>query len=81
MKLWTFLGGITPFLASDNKDNIQEQNLEKHNVTINDARKIPNNNFHKSGFTLIKLEKEPVTKDWRTSNVHNEEADINNFYQ
>ena len=40
MKLWTFLGGITPFLASDNKDNIQEQNLEKHNVTINQLPKI-----------------------------------------
>ena len=30
---------------------------------------------------IRKLKKEPVTKDWRTSNVHNEEADINNFYQ
>ena len=81
MKLWTFFGGITPFLAFDHKDNLQEQNLEIYNVTINDARKIPNNKFHKSGFTLIKLKKEPVTKDWRTSNFKNENADINNFYQ
>lgn len=37
-----------------------------HNVTIHDARQSPGT-FHETGFTLIKLDQEPETKDWRYS--------------
>ena len=54
---------------------------EKYNVTIKDARKTFPGEFHKTGFTLIELEEEPQTKDWRTAEVRDENADIVKFYK
>ena len=36
--------------------------------------------FHETGFTLITLENEPITKDWRT-NLRHENPDIKYFME
>ena len=51
------------------------------NVTIHDARKRSPGGFHETGFTLVELEKEPVTKDWRTNAKMEKGADILKFYE
>ena len=51
------------------------------NITIHDARKRPPGTFHESGFTLIELDKEPVTQDWRTNSKQKEDADILKFFE
>jgi hypothetical protein len=56
-----------------------EQQNEKHNVTFHDARKTNFSSFHESGFTLIQLDEEPATTDWRTQGKE-EDADIKKFY-
>ena len=82
MKLWSIFGGISAFDSKNNAENLKKfSNLEQHNVTINDGRKVKPDEFHKSGFTLIQLEEEPVTKDWRTAPFRDENADIVNFYR
>jgi hypothetical protein len=56
---------------------------EKHNVTFHDARKTIFGSFHESGFTLIELEEEPATTDWRTQHSGlgmQEDADIKKFH-
>ena len=54
---------------------------DTRNITIFDARKQNPGDFHKTGFTLVKLDEEPVTQDWRTSHFTNESADITNFHR
>ena len=45
---------------------------------LNGAAFIFSGNFHKTGFTLIELENEPITKDWRT-NLHQGNPDLKYF--
>lgn len=49
------------------------------NITIYDARKHNFGDFHDSGFTLIELEEEPMTTDWRTPPTY-DDADIKKFH-
>ena len=51
-----------------------------HNVTISDARKTSVGDFHQTGFTLITLDKEAETTDWRTMKAQDENADIEKFH-
>ena len=53
----------------------------KKTVTIHDARKHSFGDFHDSGFTLIKLEEEPGTTDWRTPAMSSDDADIKKFHK
>ena len=39
---------------------------EEKKITFLDARKNVPGDFHDTGFTLVQLENEPETKDWRT---------------
>ena len=49
-------------------------------VTVHDARK-QEVKFHKTGFTLIQLNTEPVTQDWRTSGwMYPDTADVKYFH-
>lgn len=50
----------------------------KANVTFLDARKSSPGSFHDTGFTLVTLDQEPVTTDWRTSGFK-ENADVKHF--
>ena len=50
------------------------------NFTVYDARKA-NLDFHDSGFTLVKLDKEPTVKDWRTSGMFYPDAEVHSFYK
>ena len=59
LKVLGFLG-----LTTD-QSSFAELSPDVHNVTILDARKQNLGGFHETGFTLIQLEKEPETKDWR----------------
>ena len=54
---------------------------EEKKVTFLDARKNYPGDFHDSGFTLIQLESEPETKDWRTPVGTGKEADIEKFHK
>ena len=54
---------------------------EDHNVTIYDARKKSPGSFHNTGFTLVELDEEPVTTDWRTNVMSDENADVTKFHQ
>ena len=54
-----------PNLDQKLKEEIYEKmgiKIDKHNVTIQDARKNNPGDFHKSGFTLVELDEEPTTK-------------------
>ena len=55
--------------------------IERYNVTIKDARKTNPGNFYESGFTLVELQEEPITKDWRTPHLMDQNADILNFHK
>ena len=57
----------------------KEDDNEPHNVTFFDARKNSPGDFHESGFTLVELEEEPVTKDWRSNSQNSKDPDINKF--
>ena len=85
MKLWSIFGGISVFDAKNDAQHAENMkkssDLEQHNVTINDGRKVKPDEFHKSGFTLIQLEEEPITKDWRTAQFQDKNADIVKFYR
>ena len=50
------------------------------NLSIHDARKQTFGDFYDSGFTLIKLEEEPITTDWRTPDMDSEDGDIKKFH-
>jgi len=64
----------------DLPDFCEQNELKKLvNITIYDARKKPPGTFHESGFTLIELDKEPETQDWRTSSKQ-KDADILKFF-
>ena len=58
-----------------------DTDIEEHNVTILDARKHNPGGFHETGFTLITLDKEPATTDWRTSFHQNDSPDILHFHE
>ena len=69
MKFLNFFNVINqsfdPNLDQKQKDDIFEKmgvKIDKHNVTIQDARKNNPGDFHKSGFTLVELDEEPTTK-------------------
>ena len=72
--------GLTTDQSSFAKHN------EVHNVTILDARKQNLGGFHETGFTLIELEEEPETQDWRKLIINprtkekDESADIKKFF-
>ena len=53
---------------------------ETYNVTIHDARKTQFGGFHETGFTLIEVEDNIETTDWRTNGVTNMDADIKKFH-
>ena len=55
-------------------------NYSKHNVTIYDVRKNSLGSFHETGFTLIELPEDPLTTDWRTTTMMEEEPDIRKFH-
>ena len=59
--------------------NLQKSSAENHTVTFNDARKNNPGSFHETGFTLIELEEEPITTDWRSPSAMYEDADVVNF--
>ena len=75
MKLVRFLGGMADL------NDAAMNGMGFVNVTIHDARKKSPGTFHETGFTLIELDKEPITKDWRTRGYQNENADIYKFYE
>ena len=58
-----------------------DTDIEEHNVTILDARKHNPGGFHETGFTLITLDKEPATTDWRTSFHNNDSPDMLHFHE
>ena len=80
LKVLGFLG-----LTTD-PSSFAELSQDVHNVTILDARKQNLGGFHETGFTLIQLEKEPETKDWRKLIINpktkerDESADIKKFF-
>jgi len=67
------------FLAGGKQE--YHSNSDLHNVTIHDARKHDFGDFHQTGFTLIKLDKESETKDWRSSIAFDENADVAKFHR
>jgi len=69
------------FISGQSKMYSDMESQPSHNVTIHDARKNNPGSFHESGFTLVELEKEPVTQDWRTSVLQDPHADIINFHK
>eukprot|EP00091_Calanus_sinicus_P004633 TRINITY_DN14972_c0_g1_i1.p1 TRINITY_DN14972_c0_g1~~TRINITY_DN14972_c0_g1_i1.p1 ORF type:complete len:268 (-),score=51.45 TRINITY_DN14972_c0_g1_i1:88-891(-) len=76
-KLVTYIGTLTG--TSNTAEN--DDTAEKHNVTILDARKADPGSFHDTGFTMITLDKEPVTTDWRSNDWNSEHPDIMNFHE
>jgi len=76
-KVVTYLGTI---LGASNTDTFNTDS-EKHNVTILDARTADPGDFHETGFTLITLDKEPVTTDWRTNFYSSDSPDILHFHE
>ena len=80
LKILAFLG-----LTTD-QSSFAELSPDVHNVTIIDARKQNLGGFHETGFTLIQLETEPETKDWRKLIINprtqerDESADIKKFF-
>ena len=55
------------------------ENGENKTIDILDARKKSPGPFDKTGFTLITLDKESVTKDWRTQLQNDPNADVKHF--
>ena len=74
VKLVNFLSG-----AEDMKFLKGFEELEDHNVTFIDARKNHAGDFHDTGFTLIELDDEPLTKDWRSTTLHTDDPDVKKF--
>ena len=74
MKLFSFFTGASELNKPDDSKPLV-------NITIHDARKSPTGDFQRSGFTLIELDREPETKDWRTNAKGTEDADILKFYK
>ena len=66
--------------ATSNKP-VYNGETKLQNVTIYDARKTSFGDFHESGFTLIKLQEETTTQDWRSMIQQNATADITNFHK
>ena len=71
---------VNNFIDND-KLKVAQQDYEKHNVTIVDARKVSPGHFHETGFTLITLDKKPITIDWRSSYPFSEDPDIRHFHE
>jgi len=63
-KLVSFISGASDPTAPlrGTKNNMRS---DSHNLTIWDARKASPGSFSETGFTLVKLDKEPETKNWR----------------
>merc|ERR1711936_155162 len=75
------LGKLVMFVKKEVLELSVEMEKDHHNVTILDARKNNPGKFHETGFTLIELEDEPVTKDWRTPTAQDPNADITHFHK
>ena len=76
VKLVSFLSGATPL---DKLHTDEENDYTKNNITFIDARKNPPGKFAETGFTLIELDEEPLTTDWRTQN--SKDAEIKLFHK
>jgi len=50
-------------------------------VTVYDARKNSPGSFHETGFTLVELENDPETTDWRSNAQSDDNADITKFHK
>ena len=61
------------------KEAEQSDDFSKHNVTFIDARKSPPGTFFETGFTLIELDEEPLTTDWRSNPQYSEDAEVKLF--
>ena len=76
-KLIRYVGAIS---GGNNYADYAESG-EKHNVTILDARKSSPGSFHETGFTLVSLDTEPITTDWRTSHYQTDTPDVMHFHK
>ena len=77
LKLINFITGSQDWNKLDDKD-AKKFNTQK--VNFIDARKNPPGSFHDTGFTLIQLDEEPSTKDWRCNPTTCKEYDIDKFH-
>jgi len=78
-KLTSYISHLT---GSSNLDAfLKEEKGSTHNVTILDARKVSPGSFHETGFTMVTLDKEPVTTDWRATFQFNDKPDIMHFHK
>ena len=74
------LNFITGSQAWNKMDESGSPKLNTHQVSFIDARKNSPGNFHETGFTLIELDNEPLTKDWRCNPKTCKEYDIDKFH-
>jgi len=67
-----FITGIGKLMQGGFDKEAYELHTQMTNVTIMDARKHKPGSFEETGFTLITLDKEPETKNWRygSEDVH-----------
>jgi len=77
-KLVVYIGTLT---GSSDAGMADVGKAEQHNVTILDARKADPGSFHDTGFTLITLDKEPVTTDWKSNFYESDNPDIMHFQE
>ena len=73
---------ISKVSGSDLNDPAKTDNplqKELHQMTFVDARKNNPGSFHETGFTLIQLDQQPLTKDWRSNKYLAKEYDIDLF--
>jgi len=78
LKLFMFVTGAASMY--DEKQN-HPSHKQRHNVTFYDARKSSPGSFHETGFTLVELDEEPETTDWRTAITYDENADVAKFHK
>ena len=76
-KLVNFVTGSQDWNKIGDNDS---RKLKEEKVDFIDARKKPPGSFHETGFTLIQLDEEPLTKDWRCNPKHCNEYDIDKFH-
>ena len=72
---------ISHLMGKTNLELFKDIEHSSHNVTILDARKVSPGNFHETGFTMVTLDKEPVTTDWRATFQFTDKPDIMHFHK
>lgn len=77
VKFVNFVTGSEDWNKIGGKDSPK---VKEEKVDFIDARKNPPGSFHETGFTLIQLDEEPLTKDWRCNPNHCSEYDIDKFH-